>query len=80
MYVTKASKDVDLAVSQYDASLRGIFDGEFCLSILTCYAPDGAGHVVALQGFDVFYLKGLNVEVVEPQKSNRIVEIEAWVC
>lgn len=80
MYVTKASEDVNLAISQYDASLRGVFDGEFCFSILTCYAADGAGHVVTLKGFDVFDLEGLNIEVVEPQKSNSVVEIEAWVC
>ena len=75
--VLEPAEDVDLGIGQHDAGAARVLDGELGLAVFAGDAADGAAHVLALQGLDVFDLEGLDVEVVEAEEGDGVVDVEA---
>jgi hypothetical protein len=57
-------RESDVRICQDDPSPAGIFYCEFGFAVLACYPADGAGQMVPVECFDVFYLERVEVEVV----------------
>ena len=77
MDVLEAAEDVNLAVREHDARPARILNRKLGLPGLAGDPADGAREVLAVQRLDVADLKGLDVEVVEPEEGDGVVDVEA---
>lgn len=68
---------MDLGVGQDDPRLGRVLDRELGPSVLPGDAAYGPGQMVALQGFDILDLKGVEEEIVQPEHGQGVVHVEA---
>lgn len=66
---------MNFGIGQYHARPTSILYGELRLTIFTSNTADGAPQVLALQGFDVFYLECLYVQIVESEQCDGILDL-----
>jgi len=61
--ILEPTENVNLLVCQNDSCPAGVFDGELCLSVLSCYSSNCSAEVLALERFHVLDLECLYVQV-----------------
>ena len=77
MNVLKPAQDVYLAVRQHDPRLARVLNRKLGLPVVARDPADCAREVLAVQRLHVTNLKGLDVEVVEPEEGDGVVDVEA---
>ena len=77
MNVLESAQDMYLAVRQHDPRPARILNREAGLAVVARDPADRAREVLAVQRLHVADLKGLDVEIVEPEEGDGVVDVEA---
>jgi hypothetical protein len=75
--VLEATQNVDLRVSQHHTSPAGVLNGKLGLSILASNTTNCTAKMLSIERLHILNLKSLDIQVIQSEKSNRIVDIEA---
>ena len=75
--VLEGPENVDLGISQHNPRPARVLDGVFCLAVLSSNTADRTAQVISLQGLYVLDLERLDVELVDPEKSDGVGDLES---
>jgi hypothetical protein len=75
--VLKSTQNVDLLVRQHHTGPAGVLNGKLGLSILASNTTNRTAKMLSVERLHILNLESLDIQVVQSEKSNRIVDIEA---